>query len=199
MSIGNKALWSGIVVICILFTGCGKDPLTSSEGTSLIIETSQLEVEEENIESEPITNETMGLEEIIEMPPKETQPEETQSQETQMEEIQPEETVGLETPQSTEAEMTEIVGNEIGMEGIDASAENLGKQYVVNEDGTYTFERKIYKYKMAVTSKSGTIYIVLTNNPDLKYEDIEKSFIASTGIGIWWHTVIIGIKVPEEE
>lgn len=101
-------------------------------------------------------------------------------------------------------ETTVRKGNEIGMEGIDASAENMGKVYTVNEDGTYTCEGKNYDYKIAVTGRDATAvcdsrYIVLTDDKDITYEDIWWSMFGSGMDGVFSYTVLIGVEALPEE
>lgn len=109
-----------------------------------------------------------------------------------------------ENTEPTGEEIPERRGNEIGMEGIDLSAENLGKVYTVNEDGTYTCEGKNYDYKIAVTGRDAvavydTRYIVLTDDKNITYEDIWWTMFGSGMDGVFSYTVIIGVDVLKEE
>lgn len=109
-----------------------------------------------------------------------------------------------ETTEPDGEEITERRGNEIGMEGIDASAENMGKVYTVNEDGTYTCEGKNYDFKIAVTGRDpsavcDTRYIVLTDDKGITYEDIWWSMFGSSMDGVFSYTVLLGMETLPEE
>lgn len=110
----------------------------------------------------------------------------------------------LHDTQNSVGETATHQGNEIGMEGIDSSAENMGKVYTVNEDGTYTCEGKNYDYKIAVTGRDGTAvcdtrYIVLTDDKNITYEDIWWSMFGSNVNGVFSYTVILGVEALPEE
>ena len=72
--------------------------------------------------------------------------------------------------------------------GTEFSFEELDVDYTANDDGTYTHEGNIYKYKIEVSGIEGesqVTFIVLTNNTEIGFEDVTyslKKAEISTGI-----------------
>ncbi len=65
-----------------------------------------------------------------------------------------------------------------------SKSENMGVEYVMNGDGTYTCKGTIYKYKLELTGKGNgstkmSSFIVLTNNKDLTFNQTFNSMISS--------------------
>ena len=67
--------------------------------------------------------------------------------------------------------------------------ENGNVEYVVNEDGTYTCNGTIYKYKLVLNHKNkaatgvGT-FVILTNDTTLTYKDIFHVMISSSPVDV---------------
>ncbi|MBD5521357.1 MAG: hypothetical protein HDR03_09095 [Lachnospiraceae bacterium] len=72
--------------------------------------------------------------------------------------------------------------------GMESSYEELDVDYTINDDGTYTCDDNIYKYKLEVSGiegKSQVTFIVLTNDTETSFEDVSyslKKAQMSTGI-----------------
>ena len=72
--------------------------------------------------------------------------------------------------------------------GTEYSFEELDVDYTTNDDGTYTYEGNIYKYKIEVSGIEGesqVTFIVLTNDTETSFEDVAYSLRKaeiSTGI-----------------
>ena len=72
--------------------------------------------------------------------------------------------------------------------GMESSFEELDVDYTMNDNGTYTYEGNIYKYKIEVfgiEGESQVTFIVLTNDTETSFEDIAYSLRKaemSTGI-----------------
>lgn len=59
-----------------------------------------------------------------------------------------------------------------------SSYEKLDVEYTLNDDSTYTCRENTYKYKMDISGMDGNsqvTFVVLTNNADIKFEDISAS------------------------
>lgn len=73
-------------------------------------------------------------------------------------------------------------------DGTESSFEELDADYTTNDDGTYTHEGNIYKYKIEVSGIEGesqVTFIVLTNDTETSFEDVAyslKKAEMSTGI-----------------
>lgn len=71
---------------------------------------------------------------------------------------------------------------------MESSFEELDVDYTTNDNGTYTYEDNIYKYKLEVSGIEGesqVTFIVLTNDTETSFEDITyslKKAEMSTGI-----------------
>lgn len=62
----------------------------------------------------------------------------------------------------------------------EASGGNYNPDYIVNEDGTYTFDGETFQYKMLLSNgKRGGGYLILTNNENLTYDDVFGDRISS--------------------
>lgn len=62
--------------------------------------------------------------------------------------------------------------------GTEPSFEELDVDYTTNDDGTYTYESNIYKYKIEVSGIEGespVTFIVLTNDAETDFEDVTYS------------------------
>ena len=62
--------------------------------------------------------------------------------------------------------------------GTKSSIEELDVDYTTNDDGTYTYEGSIYKYKIEVSGIEGesqVTFIVLTNDTETSFEDVAYS------------------------
>lgn len=74
--------------------------------------------------------------------------------------------------------MGNLCGCETSASGIESSYEKLQIDYTTNDNGTYTYNGNIYKYKMEVSDivgESKVTYIVLTNDTETSFEDIAYS------------------------
>lgn len=78
-------------------------------------------------------------------------------------------------------------------------------EYSQNEDGTWISEGRIYKYKIELTgwdynAEHEGRFVVLTNNPDITYEDVSWSFLSSQSDDFLDsnETVIVEMGVVEE-
>ncbi|MBD5521379.1 MAG: hypothetical protein HDR03_09205 [Lachnospiraceae bacterium] len=71
---------------------------------------------------------------------------------------------------------------------MESSHEELDVDYTTNDDGTYTYDDNIYKYKLEVSGIEGesqVTFIVLTNDIETSFEDVSyslKKAEMSTGI-----------------
>ena len=73
-------------------------------------------------------------------------------------------------------------------DGTESSFEELDVDYTTNDDGTYTYNDNIYKYKIEVSGIEGesqVTFIILTNDTETSFEDVSyslKKAEMSTGI-----------------
>lgn len=61
---------------------------------------------------------------------------------------------------------------------VKSSYEELDVEYTLNEDSTYTCRGNTYKYKMDISGMDGdsqVTFVVLTNDVDIKFEDVSGS------------------------
>ena len=81
-----------------------------------------------------------------------------------------------------------LCGCGIATSRTESSFEELDVVYTTNDDGTYTYNDNIYKYKIEVSGIEGesqVTFIVLTNDTETRFEDVAyslKKAEMSTGI-----------------
>ena len=71
-----------------------------------------------------------------------------------------------------------LCGCRTSTNGMESSFEELDVDYTTNDDGTYTHEGNIYKYKIEVSGIEGesqVTFIVLANDTETSFEDITYS------------------------
>lgn len=81
------------------------------------------------------------------------------------------------------------------------SDENLDVEYIEDNSGQYIVEGDmVFQYKLVLEGQSHsamypTRYVVLTNNPELTWEQVDKSLYSSNSKAWLSDTIIIGMKV----
>lgn len=82
-------------------------------------------------------------------------------------------------------------------------SENLGIQYTF-EDGSYVVDGgRDFQYKKELIGRNpnaryGTRYIVLTNDPDITFEKVDRSIYSSNSADWLYDTIIIGMSAIQE-
>ena len=97
-------------------------------------------------------------------------------------------------PEVTEAGQEETASEEL---------ENLGVEYTFDGENYVVEDDMVFMYKKTLTGRSPNaarsgMYIVLTNDPDITFEDVNRSLYSSNSSDWLSGTIIIGMHVIDE-